>query len=72
MIDKLKGWYGGIVAYLRAIRAEWKRVTWPTPAELRSSTVIVVVTLVVITSYMWVVDQILLEIFKRFVNVNVG
>jgi len=72
MIEKIKGWYDGIVNYLRLIRAEMKRVTWPTPTELKSSTVIVVITLVVITMYLWVVDKILAQVFKNFVNVTLG
>ncbi len=45
--------------YLRETSLEMKRVSWPSVAELKESTVVVLVTVLVITVMLFVVDKIL-------------
>ncbi len=45
--------------YLRETSMEMKRVSWPGIAELKESTVVVLVTVSVITVFLFVVDKIL-------------
>jgi preprotein translocase subunit SecE len=45
--------------YLRETAMEMKRVSWPSLAELRESTIVVLVTVSVITVFLFVVDKIL-------------
>ncbi len=45
--------------YLRETAMEMKRVSWPGPAELKESTIVVMVTVTVITVILFVVDKIL-------------
>jgi preprotein translocase SecE subunit len=45
--------------YLRETTLEMKRVSWPSMAELKESTVVVLVTVLVITVMLFVVDKIL-------------
>jgi len=45
--------------YLRETAIEMKRVSWPSIAELRESTVVVLVTVGVITVFLFAVDKIL-------------
>lgn len=49
--------------YLKSVRAEMKRVTWPGWPEVRAATVVVVLTLLIISGYMGIVDWILTQIF---------
>ncbi len=49
--------------YLKSVKAEMKRVTWPGPKEVKAATIVVVVTLLIISGYMWFVDQVLTRIF---------
>ncbi len=45
--------------YLRETSLEMKRVSWPSMAELKESTIVVLVTVLVITMMLFVVDKIL-------------
>ena len=45
--------------YLRETSQEMKRVSWPSIAELKESTIVVLVTVLVITVFLFAVDKIL-------------
>ncbi len=45
--------------YLRETSMEMKRVSWPSIAELKESTIVVLVTVSVITVFLFIVDKIL-------------
>lgn len=45
--------------YLRETMQEMKRVSWPGPAELKESTIVVLVTVLVITVFLFAVDKVL-------------
>jgi preprotein translocase subunit SecE len=45
--------------YLRETSQEMKRVSWPSRAELKESTIVVLVTVAVITVLLFAVDKIL-------------
>ncbi len=45
--------------YLRETSQEMKRVSWPSVAELKESTIVVLVTVLVITVFLFAVDKIL-------------
>ena len=53
-----------IKAYLNDTRSELKKVTWPSRQELRESTQVVIVSTLVVTAFVGVVDQILSRIIK--------
>ena len=45
--------------YLRETTQEMKRVSWPSVAELKESTVVVLVTVAVITVFLFAADKVL-------------
>lgn len=49
--------------YLKSVRAEMKRVTWPGWPEVRAATIVVVLTLLIISGYMGIVDWVLTQVF---------
>ena len=57
MFEKLKN-------YLSETRVEIKKVTWPSIAELKESTRVVIVATLILTAFIGVVDQILSRIIK--------
>ncbi|HHK66868.1 preprotein translocase subunit SecE [Candidatus Acetothermia bacterium] len=57
-----------IVNYLKGVRAEIARVSWPTRSELISLTVLIVILMVIMTVYIWGVDGILSTLLKVFVR----
>jgi len=53
--------------FLRETGQEMKRVTWPTWAELREQTLVVIVSVAVITFFIFVVDQVLSFLQKKLI-----
>jgi preprotein translocase subunit SecE len=43
--------------YLKDVRAELTKVSWPTREELRDSTVVVIVTVLLVATFIGLVDQ---------------
>ena len=64
------GWWQRAGEFLREVRNEMKRVTWPSQREVYATTIVVIVTSMVFGIYLWSVDQVLdrgvLWIFQRF------
>lgn len=65
MFDKIKEWIDLLIKYIRAVNGERKKITWPTQQELKASTIVVIITLMIITSFMWVSEQIVDKIFTK-------
>ncbi|MCD4783783.1 MAG: preprotein translocase subunit SecE [Candidatus Eremiobacteraeota bacterium] len=64
-MEKLKKLYFGVAKYLKSVQTELKRVSWPDKNELRTSTIVVFVTLFVVTSYLGVCDVLFSKIFEK-------
>jgi preprotein translocase subunit SecE len=52
-----------IVKFLKEVRAEGSKVTWPSKEELVGSTIVTVVTTIIVSMFIFVVDRALLKIF---------
>lgn len=57
-----------IIAYIRDSKDELKKVTWPTREEVTSFTIVVVVTLLVVSFFLWFVDSGLMYLTKTLVK----
>ena len=53
-----------IVNFFSDVVKEMKKVTWPTQAELKESTVIVIVTCLILAAFTYFIDMGITEIFK--------
>ena len=53
--------------YMREVGQEMQRVSWPTFAELKESTTVVIVTVAVVTFFVFVVDQVLSFVQKKLI-----
>ena len=54
--------------YLKETQQEMKRVSWPTLSELRESTVVVIVTVSIVTFFVFIVDKVFDFIMKRLIT----
>ncbi|MAF27589.1 MAG: preprotein translocase subunit SecE [Gemmatimonadota bacterium] len=52
MIEKIK-------QFVKDVRVEMKKVSWPSRDELRGSTMVVIVTVIVLAIFIGIVDRIL-------------
>lgn len=50
------------IQFLRDVRLELKKVSWPSRSEVMSTTVVVMIAVVFFSAFLWVVDN-LLELF---------
>jgi preprotein translocase subunit SecE len=64
------GWWQRARVFLTEVRAEMKRVTWPSPKEIRATTIVVILTSVFFGLYLFGVDLVLnwfvRVVFQRF------
>ncbi|MFO7653413.1 MAG: preprotein translocase subunit SecE [Candidatus Krumholzibacteriia bacterium] len=59
-----------LTQYLRETQQEMKRVSWPSKAELKESTLIVLVTVAIITVIVYVIDKILDFAIKQIITLT--
>jgi preprotein translocase subunit SecE len=57
-------WYNRIVPFLREVRAEIKKVTWPSRNEVYSTTIVVIIATIFFGFYLYFMDL----IFSYVVN----
>jgi preprotein translocase subunit SecE len=55
-----------VMGYLRGVRTEIRRVSWPTRNEVISLTALILLLVVVMTLYIWGVDTVLQAILRFF------
>lgn len=48
---------GRLTQFLRDVRAEMKRVSWPTVAQVKNTTIITIIAVIFFAVYLFVVDQ---------------
>ena len=53
------GWMDQAREFAKDVRVESSKVSWPTRAELRDSTIVVIVTVLVVTVFVGIVDRVL-------------
>ncbi len=56
-LDQLK-------AFLKEVKVEMSKVTWPTRAEIKDATVVVIISVVVIAAFIGVIDWILYQAIR--------
>jgi preprotein translocase subunit SecE len=58
-VDWLKQTWTRLSTFLVEVKAELQKTTWPTRKEVRNTTIVVVVFVVVCAAYLYVVDFVL-------------
>ncbi|HEX9741054.1 MAG TPA: preprotein translocase subunit SecE [Ignavibacteriaceae bacterium] len=53
-----------IIGFFEDVVKEMKKVTWPTKAELKESTTVVIVVCLVISAFTYVIDMIINQVLK--------
>jgi len=56
MNDTLKDTWNGIVAYLKSVRLEWAKITWPERKQVIAETVAVVAIVFLFTVSVYLID----------------
>jgi preprotein translocase subunit SecE len=61
-----KGYLAQLTAYVQQTREELRKCTWPTWEELKGSTVVVTISIVLLGGYIVLVDQVFFRVFMFF------
>jgi len=59
-----------IKSYLRGVRAEFAKITWPKWAEVVSLTVLVLAMVIVLTIYVGALDAFFSQLFKYLIELR--
>ena len=51
------GWFKRLKTFLSEVVAELKKTTWPSRTEVRGTTTVVIITMFIIATFLWIVDQ---------------
>jgi preprotein translocase subunit SecE len=62
----MKKYYEEFLKFLKEVRVEMSKVTWPTWLELKGSTVLVMLVSVFFAAYIFFIDLIITQITKLF------
>lgn len=63
-LDKVKDFFSSIPRFLGEVKAEMKKVSFPTRDEVVGTTIVVLVTSVVFAVYLWIADMVIVQLFK--------
>ena len=58
-----------LTTFFQEVRAELQKTTWPTQKEVRNTTIVVIVFVLVCAAYLFVVDLVLQEGVERLYKV---
>ena len=63
---------GGVIAFLRGVRQELKKVVWPTREELTTDTIVVIACVAFFALAFWLVDTGFLAALKGILGVTLS
>ena len=62
------GVFAGLKEYIKDVRVEMTKVSWPPRAELRESTIVVIVMVVIVSIFIGIVDRALSFAFEALIR----
>ena len=68
--NKNNGVFGRVRKYFGDVKAEMRRVTWPSPMELRNYSIAVIATLIVFGVAIWLVDTGFVQLLVSFAGLR--
>ena len=63
-LEKVKEFLASIPRFLGEVKAEMKKVAFPSRDEVVGTTIVVLITSVVFAVYLWLADMIIVQLFK--------
>jgi len=64
-LGQIQAWPARLKEYTQDLQAEMRRVTWPTRAQVQTTTLVVILTVFVFAAYFWAVDLVLGRAISR-------
>ena len=63
-LTKIRDFFTSIPRFLGEVKAEMKKVSFPSREEVIGTTIVVLVTSVVFALYLWAADLVIVQLFK--------
>ncbi len=70
--SKNQGKKGGLIAYLKGVRQEFRKVVWPTREELMTNTVVVFACVIFFAVAFWLIDTGFLAALKGILGITLS
>ena len=70
--SKNQGKKGGLIAYLRGVRQEFKKVVWPTREKLLTDTAVVFACVIFFAVAFWLIDTGFLAALKGILGITLS
>ena len=67
-LAEVRGWPARSKSFLGDVRAELKRVSWPTWAQVRATTGVVLVTVALFAAYLGILDYLFTQAVQALLN----
>ncbi len=61
---KVKNFFASIPEFFSEVKAEMKKVSFPSRDEVIGTTVVVLITSVIFALYLWLADLVIVQLFK--------
>ena len=58
-MDKIKGFFRQVATFLGEVKVEMGKVAWPSKNEIKSSTIVVIISVFIFSIFVWVFDLLL-------------
>ena len=63
-LEKVRNFIASIPQFLGEVKAEMKKVSFPSRDEVVGTTIVVLITSVVFAIYLWLADMFIVQLFK--------
>lgn len=70
--SKKEGKKGGLIAYLKGVRQEFRKVVWPTREELSTDTIVVFACVIFFAVAFWLIDTGFLAALKGILGITLS
>ena len=67
-LSKAASWPGQAKSYFEEVKAEMRRVSWPTWPQVRATTGVVIAAVFLFAAYFWVVDVIVNSVVSKILK----
>ena len=62
-------WFARARVFLKEVRAEWKKVSFPSRQEVTGTTVVVLIASFIMSIYLWAADMVILRIYQSVIGI---
>lgn len=67
-MEKIRQWLGAVRTFFDEVRQELKKCAWPTWGELKESTLVVIVSVVILTVFVGISDLVLNGVLTKVIR----